>query len=292
MDYSISSFASLFQENIFSGKIKIFEFLDLKYKLWEISCQIGCFIEFFDISIIFEELDLNEFKVKGTFFERNIRKIIINDSKINSSFLEDILDLYKLKRLKIFESEISLEKTMNINNNTIECFIYRAKCHESCRYFYELVNLMTNLKRINFLMDRRINLRWPDAVKINIRHFEFLDVFLYKEYIDISEMKLLSNFEPKELLHLSAKCETGSLKCLFSRNNFSQVKNLNLFRFVIGNEDVKVFKNNLNLENIKFIDINLRLISISDLFCNAKDYNIKYIYLSNILFPIRFGIYF
>ncbi|TBU04072.1 hypothetical protein CWI36_0815p0010 [Hamiltosporidium magnivora] len=118
-------------------------------------------------------------------------------------------------------------------------------------------------------------------MKINIRHLELLEIFFHREKIEISEMKLLSNIQLKESLYLCAKCDTGSLQCLFSKNNYSQVKKLSLTQFVIGEEDVQVFKNSLNLENIKFSNLALEQIYISDLFCNGEDYNIKYIYFSN-----------
>ncbi|TBU01138.1 hypothetical protein CWI39_1473p0020 [Hamiltosporidium magnivora] len=112
---------------------------------------------------------------------------------------------------------------------------------------------MTNLKRISFIISTKSYLSWPYSMKINIRHLELLEIFFHKEKIEMSEMKLLSNIQLKESLYLCAKCDTGSLQCLFSKNNYSQIKKLSLTQFVIGEEDVQVFKNSLNLENIKFL---------------------------------------
>ncbi|TBU04073.1 hypothetical protein CWI36_0815p0020 [Hamiltosporidium magnivora] len=127
-NYNYISFLSLFDENIFKEKIKSFKFLDLKYNFWQIGCNIRCNSDFFNISITFYELDLNEFKVKGNVIEKNISEIAIDKSTINCGFLKDILDIYELKNLRIFCSEIFLKENLNFNNKSIEYFTFGAKC--------------------------------------------------------------------------------------------------------------------------------------------------------------------
>ncbi|TBU04604.1 hypothetical protein CWI37_0112p0040 [Hamiltosporidium tvaerminnensis] len=127
-NYNYISFSSLFDENIFKEKIKSFKFLDLKYNFWQIGCNIRCNSDFFNISITFYELDLNEFKVKGNVIEKNISEIAIDKSTINCGFLKDILDIYELKNLRIFCSEIFLKENLNFNNKSIEYFTFGAKC--------------------------------------------------------------------------------------------------------------------------------------------------------------------
>ncbi|TBU12826.1 hypothetical protein CWI38_0612p0010 [Hamiltosporidium tvaerminnensis] len=243
LSYNPNLYTNLFEGHFLPRKIKIFRFLNLKYKPWEISCSLGYDNRFYNISITFENLNLNKFKATDFNFGKDIRTIIIKDSKIYSEFLADIFSLNRIIKFEIVRSDIIIQENIKFRNDSIKKFIFYAKNNENCPYFYEIINSLINLQEMFFWFPRQTDFNFFAPLNLTIRQLNLKTISFHKNFIEQYEFMLLSNLIPSEKVSLWGKCDPGSIKYLCPNKNYCNVKKLFLFPLSIDESDIKALKN-------------------------------------------------
>ncbi|TBT98691.1 hypothetical protein CWI39_2318p0010, partial [Hamiltosporidium magnivora] len=184
LSYNPNLYTNLFEEHFLPRKIKIFRFLNLKYIPWEISCFLGYDNRFYNISITFENLNLNKFKATDFNLRKYIRTVIIKESKIYSEFLADIFSLNRIIKLEIDRSDIIIEKNIKFRNDSIKKLMCNAQNNENCQYFYELINSLINLQEIFFNFQRKTDFDFFASSDLTIRQLNLKTIFFHKNFIE------------------------------------------------------------------------------------------------------------
>ncbi|TBU01194.1 hypothetical protein CWI39_1457p0010, partial [Hamiltosporidium magnivora] len=275
LSYNPNLYTNLFEEHFLPRKIKIFRFLNLKYIPWEISCFLGYDNRFYNISITFENLNLNKFKATDFNLRKYIRTVIIKESKIYSEFLADIFSLNRIIKLEIDRSDIIIEKNIKFRNDSIKKLMCNAQNNENCQYFYELINSLINLQEIFFNFQRKTDFDFFASSDLTIRQLNLKTIFFHKNFIEQYEFMLLSNLIPSEKVSLWGKCDPEY-----------DIKQLYIDNIVISILDLKLISNLKKLKYLKFyycdfptngiLNINISLLMDLNVFiCYKKNQKIS-----------------
>ncbi|TBU01486.1 hypothetical protein CWI36_1330p0010 [Hamiltosporidium magnivora] len=122
--------------------------LNLEYN----HCAIICFYDsntgVYDISIIFEKLNLKQIIIENTIIEKNFREIVIKDSKMYSNFLNDVFRITILECLIIIESDMLFEKKIIFEATLSGFFTVKSKNYKNFILFSKIIKFMSHLKEI------------------------------------------------------------------------------------------------------------------------------------------------
>ncbi|TBU02568.1 acyltransferase [Hamiltosporidium tvaerminnensis] len=245
LSYNPNLYTNLFEGHFLPRKIKIFRFLNLKYKPWEISY-----------------------------------------SKIYSEFLADIFSLNRIIKFEIVRSDIIIQENIKFRNDSIKKFIFYAKNNENCPYFYEIINSLINLQEMFFWFPRQTDFNFFAPLNLTIRQLNLKTISFHKNFIEQYEFMLLSNLIPSEKVSLWGKCDPGSIKYLCPNKNYCNVKKLFLFPLSIDESDIKALKNLFKLKTLHLGQFDMKNINVSELFCTSIKYDIKQLYINNIVISI------
>ncbi|TBU03710.1 hypothetical protein CWI39_0919p0010, partial [Hamiltosporidium magnivora] len=138
----------VFKQDELKNKVKIIESLYFNSNHREIKGFYENNDLFTNISITFRKSNWKNFTFKDTILEKNINEIKIVNSKINCSFLVDILSLKELEKLTIYNSEIVIENNVVFSNKSIKYFRFQTWNCDDFFLFYQLISKMTSLKEI------------------------------------------------------------------------------------------------------------------------------------------------
>ncbi|KAK1349109.1 hypothetical protein LUQ84_001790 [Hamiltosporidium tvaerminnensis] len=134
------------------------------------------------------------------------------------------------------------------------------------------------------------SLTWINSLKLS----RSLSQFFYITELEVSEvskmiyvLKILANnlaFDFKSANNdiSDINCPSDSLKFLFENYDLSSINKLSLYDFCVTKSNLKAFSNLLNLKELNFFRINFETISLSELFCASREYNIKRMKLERI----------
>ncbi|TBU07478.1 hypothetical protein CWI39_0312p0050 [Hamiltosporidium magnivora] len=272
----------LYEDNVFKNKVKVFEALDLICKI----CKVSCFYEYGGdykfISITLTKLNSERFTIEGTILEKNIYEIHIRDCTITSNFINDILSITSLKKLIIQECEFHIEEPINIRNASIEYF--RFWCFDKsdfCR-FYEILNMMTNLKEVRVELSEKFVLQFFLAPKLS---FQKLVIYNIDSIIDFAAEyngEILSRFIKSSNNVLVGENKSYSLQCLVQVFDPSLLDILTLENYSIYKSDKCALEKLSNLKQLSLTKINFDDISFQELFSTSIEYNIKKLYFEGI----------
>ncbi|TBU07050.1 hypothetical protein CWI36_0335p0010 [Hamiltosporidium magnivora] len=271
----------LFKEDTSNNKVKILEWLNLESKHWEIEGFYNYNGNFNNIALTVKTSNLTLFTYKDTVLDKNIKEIAIHNSKINFSFLADILNINELESLTISFSDIIMKKDTLIRNQSIKYFYFNCLDITDFPLFYQLLSMLNGLKKILF--------RFID--KIEFVAFEISDVYI-KELMIYSNshtkyfVKLLENQSEYTLLRVNSivneESQSNSLNFLFEKYDLCRLKTLYLSDISIGKTDSGAIGGLLYLEKLNIERIILCDIFFSELFCTSKECNIKILWVQKV----------
>ncbi|TBU21030.1 hypothetical protein CWI38_0001p0010 [Hamiltosporidium tvaerminnensis] len=273
----------LYNDNVFKNKVKVFEAVDSICKNYIVLCfyEYGGDYKFISITLR-RNLNLKQFTIKDTILEKNIYEIHIRDCTITSNFINDILSITSLKKLIIQECEFHIEEPINIRNASIEYF--RFWCFDKsdfCR-FYEILNMMTNLKKVRVELSEKFVLQFFLAPKLS---FQKLVIYNIDSIIDFAAEyngEILSRFIKSSNIVLVGENERYSLQCLVQVFDLSLLDILTLENYSIYKSDKCALEKLSNLKQLSLTKINFDDISFQELFSTSIEYNIKKLYFEGI----------
>ncbi|TBU01937.1 hypothetical protein CWI36_1227p0010 [Hamiltosporidium magnivora] len=258
----------LLNEKKCKNKVKIFESFDNAASIWRIQSLYEYNGYFNNISITLSKL--------------NSEQIEITSSKITSKFRTEILNVNGLARLEINYSDILFESDICVKNKSIKYFKFWKNKGEIFGYFFELLNMMVDLKEVFFMSEETLKLSRSVSQIFYITELNLLNV---NRMIDF--LKILANNKNFDLTAayndiLDLECPSDSVKFLFKNYDLSSINELSLYDFSIDKSNLKAFSNLLNLKELNFFRINFENISLSELFCASQEYKIKIMKLKEI----------
>ncbi|TBT96928.1 hypothetical protein CWI39_3309p0010 [Hamiltosporidium magnivora] len=245
----------VFKQDELKNKVKIIESLYFNSNHREIKGFYENNDLFTNISITFRKSNWKNFTFKDTILEKNINEIKIVNSKINCSFLVDILSLKELEKLTIYNSEIVIENNVVFSNKSIKYFRFQTWNCDDFFLFYQLISKMTSLKEI--------------FVEFSYR-FEFISFM--KPNIYFRELNLINRDYSKYIFEILGRLY---LKYLFEKYDLSRIKKIYICDISIDKLDSEALGNLLYLEELELCRTEFKKIYFSKLFCTSKEYKIK-----------------
>ncbi|KAK1348496.1 hypothetical protein LUQ84_002100 [Hamiltosporidium tvaerminnensis] len=238
---------------------------------------------FNNISITLSKLNSEQFfKSKDTIIDKNIKRIEITASKITSKFRTELLNVNGLESLEINYSDILFESDICVKNKSIKYFRFWKNKGEIFGYFFELLNMMVDLKEVFFMSEETLKLSRSVSQIFYITELELLNVNRMIDFLKI--LTINKNFDLTAAYNdiLDLECPSDSVKFLFKNYDLSSINELSLYDFSIDKSNLKAFSNLLNLKELNFFRINFENISLSELFCASQEYKIKIMRLKEI----------
>ncbi|TBT96672.1 hypothetical protein CWI36_3456p0010 [Hamiltosporidium magnivora] len=141
------------------NKVKIFESFDIAASIWRIQGLYEYNGYFNNISITLSKLNSEQFfKSKDTIIDKNIKRIRISSSKITSKFLTEILN-----------------NDICVKNKSIKYFSFWQNKGDRFGYFFELLNIMVDLKEVFFMSEETLKLKRSVSQIFYITELELLN---------------------------------------------------------------------------------------------------------------------
>ncbi|TBU19299.1 hypothetical protein CWI38_0213p0010 [Hamiltosporidium tvaerminnensis] len=268
----------LFKEDTSNNKVKILEWLNLESKHWEIEGFYNYNGNFNNIALTVKTSNLTLFTYKDTVLDKNIKEIAIHNSKINFSFLADILNINELESLTVSFSDIIMKKDTLIRNQSIKYFYFNCLDITDFPLFYRVISMLTGLKKISFRFIDKI-----EFVAFEISYVYIKELMIYSNSHTKYFVKLLENQSEYTLLRVNSivneEFHSNSLKFLFEKYDLCRLKTLYLSDISIGKTDSGAIGGLLYLEKLNIERIILCDIFFSELFCTSKECNIKILWV-------------
>ncbi|KAK1348394.1 hypothetical protein LUQ84_002398 [Hamiltosporidium tvaerminnensis] len=160
---------------------------------------------------------LKNSRIKIIFLKKDIKEIVIENSKITSGFLTDVFNVDGLESLEISFSDLFIENKICDKNESVKYFRFTPKNIADYHYVYELINIMVCLKEVYF--DAIVNLKLSRSVT---RIFYITELYLRNVgrtmyFLKLSENNQNFDFRTTNEDNLDSECVLYSLKALFRK---------------------------------------------------------------------------